>query len=83
MKALRIVFDGLGILVFVALLVFVVRNRPLRTSIDLYVRSFQDVPVSALVLGSLLAGAILALFFAIPEWVRLRAKIRELRGGGA
>ena len=79
MRTLRTTFDALGLLAFVGLMLLVYRNREVHTSIDLQFTRFERVPVSMVVLGSLLAGSILALFFAVPEWVRLRGKIRSLR----
>lgn len=81
MRILRLVFDLLGLVCFLLLMAFVWRNREFHASIDLGFGWWEKVPVSMIALASGLAGSILALFFAIPEWVRLRARIRELRDG--
>jgi uncharacterized integral membrane protein len=79
MRTLRTIFDALGLLAFFAMMVLVYRNREVHTTIDLHFTRFERVPVSMVVLASMLAGSILALFFAVPEWVRLRGKLRSLR----
>lgn len=79
MRTFRAVFDALGLLAFFGMMVLVYRNREVHTTIDLHFTRFERVPISMVVLGSMLAGSILALFFAVPEWVRLRGKVRSLR----
>jgi uncharacterized integral membrane protein len=79
MRLLRTLFDGFGLLVFFGLMYFVYRNREIHASIDLWFGWYEKIPVAMIVLGSMLAGSILALLFAIPEWLRLRSKLRDLR----
>lgn len=68
----------LGLIVLIFLVTFAVKNMEPQVTIDYYFGySFGPVPFFFALLGSAVLGAIIAMFFALVEQLKLRSVVRR------
>jgi uncharacterized integral membrane protein len=77
-NAKRFILVALGILIGVALVVFLLTNKTPVTITFLWVESVE-LWLSVVVMIAAMAGLLIGLFYTLLVWMRLRGQIRELK----